>query len=89
MQALEQLASQIRGARPRRHAQLYFIRAIEIWQHGQYLRHLFVECEILARAVCGAGMRGIDLQRRRDMRVYPEGPERVIQVKDDESRKRQ
>lgn len=61
---------------------------VEIWQNGEDLGNVAVELEFLARAVCCAGMRRVDLQRRRDMCIDPKRPERVVEIEDDEARER-
>lgn len=59
--SLEQFAGQGRGAGARCNAQLDLVGVVEIWQNGEDLGHFAVKLEFLARAVCCAGMRRVDL----------------------------
>lgn len=50
----------------------------------QDLGDVGVEGVLFAVAICGKGVRCVGLERGRDVCVYPEGPEGVVEVEDDE-----
>lgn len=92
VQHLEQVPRERGRARPRRHAQSDLgLRAAvaRVRQQRQDARHVCVKGVVLAVPVRRRRVRRVGLERRRDVRVYPKRPQRVVEVEYDELWERQ
>jgi hypothetical protein len=84
MQQLQHLPRHLRRLRPARQSQLH----AALLQRHEDGRHILAEGERFAEPVDAGRVGRRGLQRRRAVRVDPEGPQRVVEVEDDEARER-
>lgn len=85
VQHLEHVAPEVGRVGAARDAQAH---PRERRQGVQHARHVAVEGEGLPHLVRAGAVRRVRPQRRVHVRVYPEGPERVVEVEDDGARER-